>query len=126
MTNDEQIIAAGQAIEGNPRPWSGLTEMERGVLRALMPSPSFSPEQRAYLSQWWLACTQGQVDAINAIVTNRRVASRTDINGALFLGADLLSDALDEGPLSACMEILGELTLYRKTAADWPPPPTFR
>jgi hypothetical protein len=123
--NEEQIIAAGQALEADPRPWSGLTEMERGILRALMPSPSFTAAQRSYLSQWWLACNEDDVDAINTALTNRRVFPRADIDGALFVGADLLSDALDDGPLSSCMSIIGELTLYRKLAADWPTPQPF-
>lgn len=45
----------------------------------------------------WLGCTQDDVDAINALLpANTRVAPLIDIEGTLFLGADLLTDC-EEG-----------------------------
>lgn len=41
----------------------------------------------------WLACTQAQVNAINAALPPKtRVAPLKDSTNALFLGADLLTD----------------------------------
>lgn len=120
MITVEDIVAAGESLEANPRAWSELSANEQTVLRAIMPQPSFTPLQRAWMATWWMACTAEQVAELNATTDGMRIEPREDVNGNLFVGADLLSDALDNRTISECLPILEQMTLHRKADSDWP------
>lgn len=58
----------------------------------------------------WLACTQADVDAINALLpADTRVGPLTDANGDLFLGADLLTDCGEGQTYGAAGDLIGAL-----------------
>lgn len=72
-----------------------IPEEYRAIAQAaLLPAAGFSDEQRHWLSRWWLACTQADVDAINALLPVHTQVAATEIGGALYLGGDLLTDSL--------------------------------
>lgn len=111
-----------EALVTTPRPWVDLDVEEKGEFQVKMPKRSFTDDERAYMHKWWLAVTYKQVEELNALATDRHIAPRADVNGDLFICADILSDALDNGRLKDCMEILSSLTIVRKQDADWPKP----
>jgi hypothetical protein len=61
---------------------------------ALLPDPTFADDQRYWFQRWWLACTQADVDAINALLPSSVQVSSLEWNGGLYLGSDLLTDSL--------------------------------
>jgi hypothetical protein len=75
--------------------WQDLTAAQKLEVReAIAPAVrGFTSAQRAWLNRWWLQCTQSDVDAINATLPASVRVSPTTINGTLYLGADLLTDA---------------------------------
>lgn len=117
----QALIDASAPLVANPLPWSELSPEQQGVFRALMPQPSFTPDQREWLSLWWLPVTQEQVDGYNALLpANTRLAPREDIHGNLFLSVDVLSDVLDNGRLSVLATVLDDLPLTYKATEEWP------
>ena len=118
------ITATGDALRAAPRPWSALTAQEQATLRqALMPDPSFTPDQLDYLHRWWLPVTADQLAALNAAAPERMdIAPRSDSTGQPYVSADLLSDALDGRRLAALLPVLSNLVLTYEEAIQWPSP----
>lgn len=57
----------------------------------------FDGQQRAWFGDWWMLCTQAQVDAINAALpANTRVATVTYL-GSQYLNIDLGTDSTSLG-----------------------------
>jgi hypothetical protein len=126
MTSEQiaAIVSVGDAIRANPRPWSQLTSQETAVLTAaLLPPPPFDEMQRAYFARWWLACTQEQLAALNAACPPCTVITGRAKDAALYVCSDILSDALQDGPLAALLPILETLTLTYILPEEWPAPP---
>jgi len=128
MTPEEQqlVESVGDAIRATPRPWNDLTPQEQDVLQAaLMPgSYGFTPEQTAYLHRWWLQGTDETEAVLNALIpppANMVVTPRIDVNGNKFFCADLLSDALQGGPLAHTLDVLKTLVL--RFEPEWPVEP---
>jgi len=116
------ITAVGDALRAAPRPWSALTGQEQSTLRqALMPDPSFTPDQLDYLHRWWLPVTADQLAALNAAAPERMdIAPRPDAAAQLYVSADLLSDALDGRRLAALLPVLSSLVLTYEDTIEWP------
>ncbi|HWL54268.1 MAG TPA: hypothetical protein VNQ90_17645 [Chthoniobacteraceae bacterium] len=107
----------------HPLPWSGLSGEQQAAFRLLMPRPTFTDEQREWVSLWWLPVTVQQVADINAVVpAGNQYPGREDLDGDLFISVDLLSDALDSGRLAALLPILQSLPLTYKLPEEWPVP----
>jgi hypothetical protein len=117
---DEMVTLSAPLVE-NPLPWSDLSPEQQTAFRLLMPDPSFTNEQRFWLGQWVLAVTPEQVEAINALMPpNNVVSARESVDGALYVGADLLSDALDGRRLAALLPTLETLPLTFAETIAWP------
>lgn len=117
-------IAIGNSLRSNARSWNNLAGHERTTLYDdLMPSPSFNTSQRTCFSNWWLPVTSNQINEINQLCPPfNKVSGRSDINGNLFIGADLLSDSVNNGRLRNILSILGNLAITHKEIEDWPSP----
>lgn len=124
MTPEEisAITAAGDLLRANPMPWEDLPQEASAVLAAaLMPAPSFTLEQRGYLNLWWLPVSQEGLSALNALCPPDTIlTARAQVDGSLYLNADLLSDALEGGRLAALLPILKTMTLTYFLPEDWP------
>jgi hypothetical protein len=117
------ITAIGDAIRSQPMSWDQIPEeMKETVIAIMRPTPSFTPEQRAFLNHWWLAVDADDVDAINALMPENHVCSpRSDGAGGLWLSADLFTDAVDPGSrLGAILPLLLGLTLHYHEDDFWP------
>lgn len=128
MTPEEQqlVESVGDAIRATPRPWNDLTPQEQAVLQAaLMPgSDGFTSEQRTYLHRWWLQGVEGTEETLNSLIpppANTVVTPRLDVNGVKYFGADLLSDALQGGPMAHTLDTLKTLVL--RYQPEWPADP---
>lgn len=90
------LTELGDFLRANPTAWKDIPEANKAVAHdALMPNPAFAEDQRYWFARWRLACTQADVDAINALLpTHLRVQAVTR-DGILTLGSDLLTDSLD-------------------------------
>lgn len=92
------IAEIGDQLRLQPRAWQDIPEPARIELAAeLMPRGAFTDTQRYYLARWWLACTQAEVDAINAVLPSGTRVGPVEVRGQLYLGGDLLTDALAPG-----------------------------
>ncbi len=105
------LTEIGDLLRKSPMAWNAIPQnMRNEVAKALLPANGFTAEQRAYLARWWLACTQDDVDAINKTLPESVRVSAIDIGGILYLGGDLLTDAITPGgQFSAALPILERL-----------------
>lgn len=106
-----KLTDIGDLLRKSPMAWRSIPQNLRAeVTKALLPANGFTPEQRAYLARWWLACTQDDVDQINATLPGSVRVSAIDIGGSLYVGGDLLTDAITPGgTFSAALPILERL-----------------
>lgn len=114
------IVTLSAPLVGNPLPWEGLSPEQKGAFQLLMPSPSFDADQRFYLSLWWFPVAPEQLDQLNALTPPHMVIQAREAEGQLWIGADLLSDALDGRRLAAILPILETLPLTYRPAETWP------
>lgn len=125
LTQIDTMVALSAPLVENPQPWSALTEEQRGMFLLLMPQPGqgFLPVQRFYLSLWWLPVSEEQLVVANTLCPpNTAIAPRLDAEGNRYIGADLLSDALFGGRLSALEPLLTTLPLTYRPPETWPVP----
>lgn len=119
----EDMVTLSAPLVENPLPWSELSPEQQVAFRLLMPDPSFTDEQRFWLGQWVLAVETQQVEALNALMPpNNVIAPREAEDGSLYVGADLLSDALDGRRLAALLPTLETLPLTFAETIVWPEP----
>lgn len=59
----------------------------------LAPLAGFSSPQRAWFGDWWFACTQDQVDAMNAALPRTTQVMAVSYLGQLYLNVDLGTDS---------------------------------
>lgn len=114
------VVSFSAPLVDNPLPWSSLSPEQQDAFRLLMPAPSFDADQRFYLSLWWLPVTPEQLDQLNALTPPHMVIQAREAEGQLYIGADLLSDALDGRRLSALLPILETLPLNYRPPETWP------
>lgn len=114
------VVSLSAPLVADPLSWSSLSPEQQDAFRLLMPSPSFDAEQRFYLSLWWLPISVEQLDQLNALTPPRMVIQAREAEGQLYIGADLLSDALDGRRLSALLPILETLPITYRPAETWP------
>jgi hypothetical protein len=107
------ITELGDMLRANPCAWRDIpVEMQALARAALVPAKghAFSQQQRDWLNLWWLACTQEQLDAINAALPDGTRAQARAVDGVLYLHGSLLTDSLDAGSTyHAAAEILHAL-----------------
>lgn len=117
----EALIA--YLVEVEPTAFSELTPEQEDAFRLLMPLPKFDADQRHFLARLWLQVTSEQIDDINASMpAGRRVSGVAYDEEQLFLGADLLTDALDGRSLSSILHIIETLPLTYIKPEKWPQP----
>lgn len=116
-----RMVELSAPLVADPLPWTALSDAQQEAFRLLMPRPSFGEMQRLYLSLWWLPVDQPLLDVLNDLMPpNNVLAAREDDSGGLWLCADLLSDALDDGRLAALLTTLETMPLTYRTAEAWP------
>lgn len=94
------LTQVGDALRAHPCAWRDIPPAYQAIAQAaLMPSGAFTAEQRHWFARWWLACTQADVDAANALLPTSTQVAGIEIGRALYLGSDLLTDAIN--PASA-------------------------
>jgi hypothetical protein len=128
MTEQQQaeLIKAAAPLVENPTAWRDLGDEARGLFMLLFPRPSFTEEQRFWLSRWWLPVDDETIAALNeAAPRNTSIHASTDLAGDRFVSADLLSDAIDGRRLSALLPILETLPLHYRPPEAWPQPEIF-
>lgn len=83
-------------LKASPKSYNDLTTQQKQDVRdALAPLSGFNAPQRAWFGDWWFACTQANVDAINAALPAKtRVAAVTYL-GAKYLNVDLATDCMN-------------------------------
>jgi hypothetical protein len=117
-----ELVALGDVLRASPRAWAALSQQEQATLcNLLLPAPTFTAAQSAYLSRWWLPVTTDQVEKLNAAApAHRQISPRKALDGLDCVLVDLLSDAINSGPLAALLPILATLPLTYLTEIDWP------
>jgi hypothetical protein len=96
--------------------WQDLTAQQKADVReVLAPAQGFTSGQRAWLNRWWLTVTQSDVAAINATLPASIRVVPTTINGTLYLGADLLTDAQAGETFYKARAILARLVVAEAT-----------
>ncbi|MBE9157897.1 hypothetical protein IQ265_13835 [Nodosilinea sp. LEGE 06152] len=86
-----------QLLDANPIAWVNLTAPQRSLLRdTLRPDGEFTPEQRELLRDRWLPVTESQIAQMRSLLPRWvGVAPIADIDGGLWLSADLLTDCME-------------------------------
>jgi len=93
-----RLTDIGDMIRAQPVAWRDIPEELRAIAaQALLPLGGFTPEQRYYLARWWLACTDDDVRAVNALLPVGTQVGAVTVQGRQYLGGDLLTDALTTG-----------------------------
>ncbi len=115
------MVALSAPLVENPLPWAELSEAQQGAFRLLMPGPGgFDQMQRYWLHQWWLPVTAGQLDVLNGMMpAGSVIEGRASADGGIYIGADLLSDALDGGPLADLLPVLEGIPLTFGLTIAW-------
>ena len=125
MTEQQQaaLMKAAAPLVETPTAWKDLGDEMRGLFMLLFPQPSFTPEQRFWVSRWWLPVTDEQLAALNeAAPSNTRIAAATALDGKQYVSCDLLSDAINGRRLAALLPILEALPLHYLPPEAWPEP----
>ena len=125
MTEQEYqtIIAIGDALRANPMSWNQIPDdMKQTVINIMRPAPSFSQEQRDFLSRWWMEVNNDSLAAINALLPPHTVCSpRLDADGNQWINCDMFTDAVEDGGrLARVLPNLLELQLNYFTSDYWP------
>lgn len=116
------LTDVGDAIRATPIAWRDIPQDQRAVAAAsLLPADGFTDEQRYFLKRWWLACTQSDVDAMNALLPASVQVSPIEVAGVLYVCGDLLTDALTPG--NTYHPALSVLETLVCTYIDPPPQP---
>ncbi len=119
-----EMVEISAPMVGNPLPWVSLNEDQQRVFRYLMPDPCFDEVQAHFLSLWWLPVTEQQLADLNALMPpNNVISARVSLAGTLYVGADLLSDALDGRVLADLLPIIETLPLNYAETITWEEPP---
>lgn len=93
-----KLTDIGDMIRAQPVAWRDIPEDLRAIAaQALLPVGGFTEEQRYYLARWWLACTDDDVRAVNALLPVGTQVGAVTVQGRQYLGGDLLTDALTTG-----------------------------
>jgi hypothetical protein len=112
----------GDILRETPASFAQLPQEWRDYLTvAMRGNPSFSEEQLHWFRIWWLPVTQEQIAELNELCPeNMRITGRLALDGKLYIGAYLLTDAVDGGQLAPLRPILENLILTWRDAEDWP------
>jgi hypothetical protein len=114
----------GDILRQNPASFAQLPQEWQDYLTvAMRGNPSFSEKQLHWFRIWWLPVTQEQIDELNELCPeNMRITGRLALDGKLYIGAYLLTDAADGGQLAPLRPILENLILTWREPEDWPQP----
>lgn len=84
-------------LDTSPIAWMNCTPGQRSLLReTLRPDGPFTPEQQELLRDRWLPVTENQIAQMRSLLpTHTDVNPIADIDGELWLSADLLTDCMD-------------------------------
>jgi hypothetical protein len=79
--------------------WDLLTPSQRTDFRDTVAPKleGFDGQQRAWFRDWWFACTQAQVDTMNAALPASVRVSPVSHLGQLYLNIDLATDCMQAG-----------------------------
>ncbi|WP_017302612.1 hypothetical protein [Nodosilinea nodulosa] len=114
-----------QLLDANPIAWVSLTADQQSLLReTLRPDGPFTSEQQELLRNHWLPVSEDQVAQMRALLSGpMNIAPITDINGELWLSADLLTDCMESTDnYYAIASILVFLPITLKPSTDFPSP----
>jgi hypothetical protein len=86
-------------LKATPSSWDMLTAAQKQNARdSLLPKiQGFDGEQRTWFKNWWLVCTQTQVDQMNALLPAGVRVAPIAWAAKLYLSIDLLTDVINQG-----------------------------
>jgi hypothetical protein len=111
-----------------PVSYNDLTaQQKQDFSDTLAPFNGFSGGQRAWFGDWWFACTQAQVDTMNAALPAKVRVQPARYLGVLYLNIDLATDCLNAGDTyAAARPVLRTLVCTNiPNLASLLPPPTL-
>lgn len=84
-------------LKSGPKSWDTLTVQQRTDFReTLAPKiAGFDGQQRAWFRDWWFACTQANLDAMNASLPASIRVGAVSYLGQLYINIDLATDCMD-------------------------------
>lgn len=86
----------------------------------LMPQPSFTPEQRGFISRWFLEGDEDdELDIINLSPSGSIYPPRL-LDDRRLWSIDLLSDVINGGRLSALLPVLSNMLIVQVLEEEWP------
>jgi hypothetical protein len=114
----------GDILRENPASFAQLPQEWQDYLTvAMRGNPSFTPEQEHWFARWWLPVTEETVAELNELTPeNFQISPRLATDNVLYVGAYLLTDAVDGGPFAPMRSMLENLTLTWREPEDWPQP----
>jgi hypothetical protein len=110
-------------LDTNPVAWNNLTPDQKLLLRnTLRPEEDFTNDQRELLLNRWLPISIEQLGTIESLLPSQvRVQAIADVDDDLWIGADLLTDCMQEGDTyHAIASILATLPITLKSPEDFP------
>lgn len=114
-----------QLLDAEPIAWVSLTADQRSLLReTLRPDGPFTAEQIELLRDRWLPVTEDQLAQMRSLLPQRvGVAPIADIDGGLWLSADLLTDCMElTDTYHAIAEVLAVLPITLLSRDRFPQP----
>jgi hypothetical protein len=83
-------------LKASPKSWNDLTAQQKLDFRdTLAPKVAgFDGQQRTWFGDWWMACTQAQVDAMNAALPPSVRVAPVSYLGQLYVNIDLATDCM--------------------------------
>lgn len=93
------LTMAQLALVVKDKSWDLLTAAQRIDFRdTLAPKlDGFDGQQRAWFRDWWFACTQADVDAMNAALPASVRIGAVSYLGQLYINVDLATDCMQAG-----------------------------
>lgn len=123
MTPEQLTLKA--LLDTNPISWVNFTSTQRDLLReTLRPDGPFTDAQRELLRDRWLPVTETQLAKARSLLPERvSIHAIADIDGDLWLSADLLTDCMEPtDTYSAIAPILATLPITLLDGDRWPAP----
>lgn len=117
-----EMVELSAPLVDDPVSWSDLSLEQENAFRMLLPQEGFgfNPVQCHFIRLWWLPVNEVTLDEINQkCPSNFIIPGIKDINDQIWISADLLSDAIDDGPLKSTWDIISNIPMNYKPDQFW-------
>lgn len=82
-------------LNASPKSYNDLTAQQKLDVRDLLaPLSGFNAPQKAWFGDWWMACTQVQVDNMNAALPVGVRIKAVSYLGLLYINIDVVTDCM--------------------------------